>query len=172
MSGDIKITGLATGIDFEEMTTKLVEAEAYQAKKLETWKTTWQKKIDALTELNTKISSIITANNSLKTRSSFVTRLSSSSSSSVADIAVDSSTPLGSYKLEVASSVNHKTASKGVESLDVSVAQVDSTLKFNDGEGNTIEVNLTIGMTLEDVRDAIDNELSAQGSNASVSISN
>ncbi|HOE92137.1 MAG TPA: flagellar cap protein FliD N-terminal domain-containing protein, partial [Candidatus Cloacimonadota bacterium] len=134
MSGDIKITGLATGIDFEEMTAKLVEAEKYQAKKLDSWKNTWLDKIDALNLLNTKISSIITANNALKDMRSFVNRVASASDSSVASIAVDSSAPLGSYKLEVAESVKHKIGSRGVANNSEIIADADGVLRFNDGE--------------------------------------
>ncbi|HOQ79528.1 MAG TPA: flagellar filament capping protein FliD [Candidatus Cloacimonadota bacterium] len=172
MSGDIKITGLATGIDFEEMTAKLVEAEKYQAKKLDSWKNTWLDKIDALNLLNTKISSIITANNALKDMRSFVNRVASASDSSVASIAVDSSAPLGSYKLEVAESVKHKIGSRGVANNSEIIADADGVLRFNDGEGHTIQVDVNDGMTLDQLNDAINAELQLQGSNAKVSISN
>ncbi|MCB5249822.1 MAG: flagellar filament capping protein FliD [Candidatus Cloacimonetes bacterium] len=172
MSGDIKITGLATGIDFDEMTQKLVEAEQYQAKKLDSWKLTWINKIDALTQLNFKISSIKTTNNVLKDMKSFINRLASSSDSSVADIAVDSTAPLGSYKLEVAESVKHKVGSRGVNDKNDIVATDNGSLRFKDGEGKTISVSLYAGMTFEELHDEIESALSAQNSNAKVSISN
>ncbi len=172
MSGEVKITGLATGIDFDEITSKLVEAEKYQAKKLESWKTTWQTKIDTLTELNNKVAAIRTANNSLRIRNSFVNRIASNSNNTVANIAVDSTAPLGSYKLDVASEVKHKTASRGVADSTTVIADTDGTLNFNDGQGNNIEVDVSSGMTLDQLRLAIQSELNSAGSNATVSYIN
>lgn len=172
MSGEIKITGLASGIDFDEITSKLIEAEKYQAKKLETWKTSWQTKIDTLTELNNKVSTIRTANNNLRIRNSFVNRVASNSDASVASIAVDSSAPLGSYKLDVATEVKHKIASSGVADSSAVIADADGTINFNDGQGHNVEVDVTAGMTMAQLSSAIQAELTSVGSGATVDLIN
>lgn len=172
MSGEITLSGLGSGIDFSEITSKLVEAERYQANKLETWKKTWQSKIDSLTELNTNIASIRTANDSLRIRESFVSRTASNSNTSVADIAVDSTAPLGSYKLDVASSVKHKTATKGVAANDTVIANAAGTVDFNDGQGHNISVAVTDGMTLSQFNTALSAQLTSAGSTAEVEIKN
>ncbi len=166
MSGEITLSGLGSGIDFSEITAKLVEAEKYQANKLETWKKTWQKKIDTLEELDTNIASIRTANDSLRIRESFVSRTASTSNSEVADIAVDSTSSLGSFKLDVASSVKHKIASKGVTDQNTVISTQDGTVEFSDGEGHNISVNVTDGMTLSQFNTALSAGLTAAGSHA------
>ncbi len=168
MSGSIKISGVSTGIDFETLVTKLVEAERYQAIKLESWKKTWQNKVDTLKELSSRVSSLQTANNSLKSASSFISRMADSTNSNVADITVDSSSSLGSYKFEVANGTKHKTGSVGL--ADDYALAADETLTFTDGAGNTISVALTTGMTSQDIVDTVQAELTAQGSSAKIEL--
>ncbi len=172
MSGEIKITGLASGIDFDSLVKKLIEAEGYQAKKLETWKGTWQTKIDKLNELNTNVDSIRTANDKLRTASSFVSRIASNSDGTVADIAVDSKSSQGAYKLDVATTVKHKLGSKGVSSVDSIIADAAGTFDFSDGEGNNINVIVTDFTTLSELKTTIENELTSVGSHAKVDIIN
>lgn len=170
MSGDIKISGLASGIAFDELVAKMVEAEKYQALKLESWKKTWQVKVDTLKELSSRVSSLQSANDVLRQSSSFISRLATSTNSSVADISVDSTSTLGSYKFEVAGAVKHKTGTIGL--ADDFELDADQTLSFNDGNGLNISVNLTAGMGISDINDAIQAELTNRGSQASVSITN
>ena len=173
MTDRIKVSGLASGIPFDELVAKMVEAEKYQAKKLETWKKTWQDKVDTLKELSSRVNSLQTANNTLMKSSSFITRLASSTNTSVADISVDSSSTVGSYKLEVANEIKHKTGSTGVNNINTNLGFSDGeVLEFNDGAGNTISITLSSTMTLQDLNDAVNTELNNEGSLATAVIVN
>jgi flagellar capping protein FliD len=83
-----------------QVTTKDVEFR-FQARKLEAWKKTWVDKVDTLRDLSHRVNSLQTANNALRVASSFITRMASSTNSTVADIAVDSTALLGSYKNDI-----------------------------------------------------------------------
>lgn len=168
MSGDIKISGVSTGIDFETLVTQLVEAERYQSIKLTSWKKDWQEKIDTLQELSSRVSSLQTANNTLKASSSFISRTADTTNSDVADITVDSSSSLGSYKFEVADGTKHKTGSVGL--ADDFTLSADQTLTFDDGDSKTISVLLLTGMTSQDIIDTVQAEITAQGSNAKIEL--
>lgn len=174
MSGTIKLSGLSSGINFDEMVSKLVEAEKYQATKLETWKNDWQTKVDKLEELDTKAEAIQTANKDLMTAKTFNSKLGVSSDASIADVAVDSTASNGSYKIDVATASKHITSSKGYNNTSDLVG--DGTLQFNvlDGSGANRSISVdTTGLTLSQVKDAIQTQISVvPTSNAKVDITN
>jgi len=169
MSGEIKLAGMASGIAFDELIAKMIEAEKYQANKLETWKKTWQTKVDTLKELASRVSSLQSSNNILKSAASFITKMASTTNASVADITVDSSTMIGNYKMEVAGAVKHKTGSTGVEAGD-------QGLQYNSGDVLELKVgaNAPITIDLENIDDVDEliAEINAalQGSGASAEL--
>ena len=156
MAGDLKISGLASGIAFDELVAKMVEAESYQAKKLESWKSDWQKKVDTLRELSARIASLQTANNTLKKATSFISRMVSATNSNVADISVDSTASVGAHKLDVAENIKHKVGSTGYDQTDVLTFGIGENLEFIDGSGEVIYLHLEGGSyTLDDIADLI-----------------
>jgi len=172
MSGEIKLAGMASGIAFDELIAKMIEAEKYQANKLESWKKTWQTKVDTLKELASRVSSLQNSNNILRSASSFITKMASSTNSTVADITVDSSALVGSYKMEVASSVKHKTGSTGVSggSHTLDPYNAGDKLTFTDGSGKEIDVDLSSITDVDDLITAIRLEIQSQNSTASVEL--
>lgn len=170
-SGEISFSGLASGMSTDEMIAMMVKAESYQANKLESWKEEWQIKVDVLTEVNSKFSEIQTANDVLKDASTFFARNSSSSDSTVADVAVDSSAVPGSYSFEIPSSTKQILGGEGwVDSNTTAIASAAGTLSFDDGDGTTISVSVDSSMTLDGLQSAIDTEITNQGSSASVEV--
>ncbi|PID27499.1 MAG: hypothetical protein CSB55_08930 [Candidatus Cloacimonadota bacterium] len=166
MSGEISFSGLASGIDFDSMVKQLVEAEKFQAKRLESWKQEWVDKSSALDELSTKMMSVGQAMEKIDTATKFYERTSSSSNTDVASVAVDSTAVPGSYKLEVAEKSNHILASKGFLTADTVVVQAGNirTINLDDGEGNTINVVLdatTNDLTLNNVAAEIENAVTS-----------
>jgi flagellar hook-associated protein 2 len=174
MSGSIKLSGLASGIAFDELVSKMIEAEKYQANKLEAWKKTWQDKVDTLRELSSRVTALQSANNILKLSSSFITRLATSTNNNVADISVDSTALVGAYKMEVATAVKHKTGSTGIDSPDTNLGLPNGgRLTFNDGSGGApIDVTLEDTWTLNDLRDEINRTLRIAGSSAYAEVVN
>jgi len=152
MSGEIKLAGMASGIAFDELIAKMIEAEKYQANKLESWKKTWQTKVDTLKELASRVSSLQNSNNILRSAASFITKMASSTNSTVADITVDSSALVGSYKMEVASGVKHKTGSTGVSDGSEPLSyNTGDKLTFTDGSGNEIEVDISAVTSVDEL---------------------
>ncbi len=172
-SGTIKFSGLASGIQFDEMVAKLVEAEKYQANKLTKWRSEWQTKVDKLGDLDTYAQAIQTANDVLKKSSSFYSRLASSSDTSIADVTVDSSALEGSYNLEVASSTKHKVGSKGwADTNTTPIASGPGTFSFTDVQGHTISVAVDATTTMDGLKTLIDGQITAAGSTATTEIIN
>jgi flagellar hook-associated protein 2 len=177
MSGEISFSGLASGIDFDSMVNQLVEAEKFQAKRLESWKQEWVDKSAALDELSTKMMNVGETMEKLETPENFYARVASTSNSDVATVAVDSSATPGSYKLEVAESSNHILASTGFASNTSEVVALGDTktINFDDGEGNTINVTLdgsAAALTLDDVATEIESAISAHNIANPSSLSN
>ena len=167
MSGEIKLSGLASGIAFDELIAQMLDAERYQAKKLEDWRKTWENKIDALRDLSSRVSSLQSVNDSLRIASSFISRLASSTDSRVAEITVDSSVRIGNVQLDVAEKVSHSIGSSGFR-VDVHNDDIDfdnEVLSFRVGNSSNISLTLDTPMTLEaaraEIQNAIDNEPSA-----------
>ncbi len=157
MSGSITFSGLSSGIDFDSMITQLVEAEKYQANQLENWKTEWEDKIDLLSELRTKFSSLDSIMEKLSKASTFWKRNASSSDEDIAAIAVDSSAQPGSYSIEVGSSIQHIFASRGYSAeTDIALNDVTEYVTISVGGTSIGTIDGTGGKTLEDVANEID----------------
>jgi len=162
---EINFSGLASGIDFDSMIKQLVEAEKYQITKLTTWKEEWQEKVDLIQELNNKMDAISSANDTLKTASSFYSKLITSGDETIAVAAADSSAHNGSYNFQVASDSRHILASRGWANADTTeIASGTGSFSFSDGNGKTITVAVDDTMTLDDLKNAIDSGITAQGS--------
>ena len=160
MAGEIKLSGISSGIAFDEMIAKMIDAERYQANKLESWKKTWQDKVDTLRELSSRVASLQNSNNFLRNAASFVSRMATATNNNVADITVDSSAIVGSYKIEVAEAVKHKTGSTGIENPDTELLdfQTGEELAFYDGVGNLVTIDLENIKSIEDLVEAIDSQ--------------
>ena len=152
MSGEIKIAGLSSGIPFDELITQMLEAEKYQAKKLEDWRKTWENKIDALRDLSSRVSSLQTVNDSLRIATSFISRLASTTNSSVADITVDSNAQTGNIQLEVSGPIQHIVGSRGFSGDADEIAGIDDTLTFRVGNfSSAINVEIFADMSWNDI---------------------
>ncbi|MCL2063644.1 MAG: flagellar filament capping protein FliD [Candidatus Cloacimonetes bacterium] len=173
MSGDLKISGLASGIPFDELITQMLDAERFQAKKLEEWRKTWEVKIDTLRDLSSRVSSLQTVNNSLRIASSFISRLASSTDTRVADITVDSSANIGNIQLDVAGQVNHRIGSTGFRIDDVAnppLVENTGILSFSVGNSGRLDIDLSLEddpLTLNELVGLINNE---HGSHVTASI--
>ena len=173
MPGDITFTGLASGIPFDDMLAKLTEVNKYHIRKLESWKQEWQDKIDVFNLIDSTMAKIDTAVTPLRTSKEFYSKKSSSSSTTVATVAVDSTATSGSYNLEIPSSTKQILGGTGWADTDTtSIATGAGTFSFDDGNGKTISVAVDSSTTLDDLSTLIQNEITNQGSDAQVEIEN
>ena len=162
MSGTIKMSGLASGIPFDELVAQMVDAEKYQARKLEQWRKSWEDKVSTLQDLASRVSALQSVNNSLRIASSFVSRIASSSDTRVADITVDSNASIGNFQLEVASGLAHKIGSTGF--YDNSHLFSDGTLSFSVGGGANISIDVASdeNISLDELASRINAQASGQ----------
>lgn len=173
MAGDITFTGLASGIPFDDMLAKLTEVNKYQIKKLESWKQEWQDKIDVFNLIDSTMSKVDTAISPLRTSKDFYSKKSSSSSTTVATVAVDSTANPGSYNLDIPTSTKEIIGGTGWADTDTTaIASASGTFSFDDGDGKTISVAVDSSTTLDDLNTLIQNEITNQGSTAQVAIEN
>jgi len=155
MSGTISFSGISSGIDFDSMIEELVEAEKYQANNLEDWQTEWEDKITLLEKLQSKMTSLQSAMDSISTRSGFVSRTGASSNSDVAVIAVDSTASTGSYSLEVATATKHIVASMGFDTTSEAALEEATEYFTIDANGESITVDGAGVKSLQDICDEI-----------------
>ncbi|MCD4651173.1 MAG: flagellar filament capping protein FliD [Candidatus Cloacimonetes bacterium] len=154
MSGEISFSGLASGIDFSSMVDQLIEAEKYQANKLDQWKQEWEVKSDKLDELGTKFSALQTTITALKSRSSFFSRLGTTTDSTIATIAVDSTAIPGSYNITVATNSKHIMQARGQTDATSNVLTAGQSIQIDIG-AESYTVNGGAGKSLNDIRTEI-----------------
>ena len=95
------IGGLNTGIDYNEMISKLIEVKRRPIEILETKKTDYKSKINTYKELSTKLSDLKSATDKLKTSSSFYKKTSTESDSTVLDSSATGTASVGSYSVSI-----------------------------------------------------------------------
>ncbi len=95
------IGGLSTGIDYNELISKLIEVKRRPIEILETKKTDYKSKISTYKELSTKLSDLKSAVDNLKTSSSFYKKTSSESDSTVLDSSATGTASVGNYAVSI-----------------------------------------------------------------------
>ncbi len=134
ISGSIKFTGLASGTDFDSVVDQLVELESIQMERLETWRTEWEAKVEAISSLNDRLKAIGEAAGAMDTSSEFLVRQGSSSNTSVVTATGTSSAATGAYIVQVGSDVKHIMQSGGVATADATaIGGAAGTLSFTIG---------------------------------------
>ncbi|MDR0621083.1 MAG: hypothetical protein LBJ61_04315, partial [Deltaproteobacteria bacterium] len=112
ISGSIKWTGLASGTDFASVVDKLVAIESRTITRQETWKTEWQNKITAISDLNTRLVSLKLDAESKDISSELISRKSSISDETMMSVINTSTAALGSYDVTVGENIAEKRASQ------------------------------------------------------------
>ena len=168
LSGSINFTGLGSGSDFNSVIDQLVKLESIQKTRLETWKTSWQSKIKSMQSLNQRMEGIEEAAAAMDTEDEFMVKQASSSRSSTASATVSNSAKAGAYTVEVGENTKHILRSAGVASTSSNVADFAGgplTLTIETG-GNTINVSVASGRTLDQLKSDIESAVAAQAPGA------
>ena len=162
VSGSIKFTGLGSGTDFDEVVDQLVEIESIQMNRMETWKTEWEAKIEAITALNQRLAAIDEAAAAIDEAGEFLVRQGTSSDTTVATASGSSSAAAGAYALEVGSNVKHILQSGGVATDgSTAIGGAGGTLTFTI-DGTSYDVTgILAGDSLNDLADRINAQQSA-----------
>ncbi|MFH1061031.1 MAG: flagellar filament capping protein FliD [Pseudomonadota bacterium] len=155
LSGSINFTGLGSGTDFNEIVDQLVAIESINKQRLETWRTSWQAKIDSMTALNQRLGSIEEGAAAMDTAEEFLVRGAASSSTSVLTASASNTAVTGAYRVTVGSDTKQILRAAGLASTGstaVSAAGGDLVLRVG---ATDYTVTLAGGETLEELKDAI-----------------
>ncbi len=161
LSGSINFTGLGSGTDFNTIIDQLVKIESINKTRLETWKSTWQSKIDSMRALNQRMDSIEQGAAALDTATDFNARQASSSDTGVVTATANNTAANGAYQVTVATDAKHILRAAGVASAaTVAVPAGASTLRLTVG-GVNHDVALAGGETLTGLMNAINAQAGA-----------
>jgi len=166
------IGGLNTGIDYNEMISKLIEVKRRPIEILETKKTDYNSKISTYKELSTKLSDLESAADTLKTSSSFYKKTSSESDSTVLDSSATGTATVGNYSVSITTLASAEKEVHNGTGLTASTDIINSSGSdkvFQYTYGAT-QRTLTVAdsTTLDGLKDLINNDVSNPGVTATV----
>ena len=165
ISGSIKFTGLGSGTDFESVVDQLVEIEAIQMNRLESWKSQWEAKMESMQDLNYRLAAVAEAAGALDTLSEFKVKQAATSDSSIITALGTNNANEGAYTIEVGENVKHIVNSVGVADTTSLVAAnlgADSaSLVFSINGTTYTTAALDNTTTLNDLKNAIETTVGA-----------
>ncbi|MCR4420143.1 MAG: flagellar filament capping protein FliD [Clostridia bacterium] len=145
------ISGLASGLDTEEIISQLMEIERAPVTRLETRKTELEAQKSAWTEIRTALLSLSGSLLTLRLSSTFNARTVTSSDQTVVYGTATASAAEGTYKITVTQLAQaHKIASNH----QIEQISIEGTLSIT-VDGNDRDIALEVGDTLAEIRDKI-----------------
>jgi flagellar hook-associated protein 2 len=166
------IGGLNTGIDYNELISKLIEVKRRPIEILETKKTDYKSKISTYKELSTKLSELKSAADKLKTSSSFYKKTSTESDSTVLDSAATGTASAGNYSVSITTLASAEKEVHNGTGLTASTDIInnsgsDKVLQYTYG---ATQRTLTVadGTTLDGLKALINDDASNPGVTATV----
>ncbi len=169
--------GLTSGIDYNQLITNLMAIERRPVELLQAEQTSYNDKISAYNTLSTKLSTLEDAVNQLKSTSNFYVKTASVSDSTIIDATASNSASPGVYTIEPNSgtndiqlaSVDRRTGKTSSSSSTAVVNNSGNSQTFEyTYEGTTRTLSIADQATLEDLRDAINNDPGNPGVTASI----
>ena len=113
------ISGLASGIDWADIISQLMEIERRPITLLESRKSAYEEKLSVWQNINTRLLSLKTEADSLKRASNFLLRTASSSDEDILTVSANSSASAGTYSVTVNQlAQSHKIAAQGWADTD------------------------------------------------------
>lgn len=164
-SGSINVSGLGNGTDFNSLIDGLIEAESATKTSMETWKASWQAKVEGFQYLNTKLLALKTTLGGMDTVNEFLTKAVSSTSESAVTATADSDALVGTHSIVVGqlAQTDILTTSSGVSSLTSSVVTASTNLTFSyAGQSYTLS-NIGAGTSLTGLVNTINNSAVCTG---------
>ncbi|MCC6544062.1 MAG: flagellar filament capping protein FliD [Nitrospirae bacterium] len=171
------VSGLSSGINANDIITKLMELERRPVTLLQSKQTAYNDKITAYSDFQSKILSLKTAADELRTTSNFFAKKASVSDSTILDASATNSAPAGSYtiashstagKIQLAQS-EQKSHTAGTAAINTSVNSSGSDKIFQyTYAGSQSSITVADGTTLEGLRDLINSDSGNPGVNATI----
>ena len=172
-TGTITASGVGSGIDINSLVSQLVAAQRQGPEQLLTDReNTLDDQISALGKLKSALSTFQDSLSSLSTADAFLIYGATSSNTAVATASADSTAVGGSFTLTLDGAQGHQlaTANKLITAgfADATTTVVGTgNITIANGNGGSFAVNVTSG-TLNDIRDAINNDANNFGVSATV----
>jgi flagellar hook-associated protein 2 len=153
------VSGLASGINWADIISQLMEIERRPITLLETKKSDYQEKLSTWQSINTRLLSFKTKADSLKSSSNFLLKTASSSHEAMLTVSASSSAVACTHTVTVSQlAQSHKMGSQGWADTDTTAVfsgPETGTFTFKVGSGDEVEVTVDQDTTLADFRDAI-----------------
>lgn len=161
------IGGLSTGIDYNDLISKLMEVKRQPVKILESKITSYTDKMSSYSELSSKLSSLKSSADKLKYSYSFYVNNTTVSDETVLDATASGTAAVGNYSLEVTALASEEKEAHNGTGLTSLTAVVN-----NSGSGKVFQYtyagtqrSLTVanGTTLDGLKNLINNDASNPG---------
>ncbi|MBI4849267.1 MAG: flagellar filament capping protein FliD [Nitrospirae bacterium] len=164
------VGGLSTGVDYNDLISKLIDAQSQPIKLLESKKSTYSDKITKYSDLSSKLSSLKSAVDKLRTSSNFYSKAVSVSDSTVLEATVTSSASAGTYSVSVASLASEeKEVHSGValSSTVINSSGSDKVFQYTYG-GTQRSITVANGTTLDGLKNLINDDTGNPGVTATI----
>ncbi|MBU1040941.1 MAG: flagellar filament capping protein FliD [Proteobacteria bacterium] len=164
-SGQVNISGLGNGTDFNALIDGLVKAETVHITTLENWKQDWNDKVEQFQALNTKMLSLKTTLEGIDTMDSFVVKAVSTTDSTALTATADSTAQVSTHSVIVGQLAQNDilTTASGVSFLTTSVMTSNSNITFSYAGTSITLSNVSAGTTLTGLVNYINNNALCSG---------
>lgn len=164
-----QVTGLASGIDWQETIQLLMQIESQPMVALEQRKENYNSKLEAWQSINAKLLTLKSKMEAMDNINEIVTKEATSSDTSVLTASANSAAATGSFSIIVNQlALNDKWTHEGfTDSNSTAVTAAAATFSY-DYEGSTYTVNVPAGSTLAELAQAINNDVNNPGIQATI----
>jgi flagellar hook-associated protein 2 len=164
------VGGLSTGVDYNELVSKLIEVQRQPIKILENKKDDYNSKISSYSDLDSKLSTLRDAVDKLRTGANFFVKNASSSDTTVLDATASGTASSGNYTVSVTTLASEeKEVHSGVLSSSTVVNSSGSDKVFAyTYSGTTATLTVADGTTLDQLKNLINDDASNPGATATV----
>ncbi len=166
-----QVTGLSSGIDWQETISLIMQVESQPMVMLEERKDTYQQKLEAWQEINSKLLSLKSTMESMNEMNELLKKAVSSTDTTVATASATSEAITGSYTVEVNQlALSDKQTHEGFvdeNSTAVHAGPGDATFSF-DYAGESYSITVAAGTTLAGLAAAINNDVDNPGVTATI----
>ena len=166
-----QVTGLSSGIDWQETISLIMEVESQPMVMLEERKDNYQQKLEAWQEINSKLLSLKSTMESMNEMNELLKKAVSSTDTTVATASATSEAITGSYTVEVNQlALSDKQTHEGFvdeNSTAVHDGPGDATFSY-DYAGESYSITVAAGTTLAGLAAAINNDIDNPGVTATI----
>jgi flagellar hook-associated protein 2 len=159
----LTVSGLSSGIDYDNLIRQLIEVERIPVKRLEDKKSAYEQKSSAYSDLSSKLEELESAADALRLATSFGGKETTVSDETIVTASASTSASTGNFSMTVTQlALAHKMrAGVGLSSADATVASGSGQFTFKIGDAGTeYSVDVNASTTLEEFQNAI-NDLDA-----------